>query len=156
MERKCCVFKDSEYILFIKITFTEKGKNIYYEICRAVLLFSMFDHTPPLQIIVYKFSAQVGKLTTLSIDFNIQLPTRWYIITLVPRGVQRNNFLGMSSNRREGGTKHSFALLYHVLFLFVCICAVVVVFLLLFLFCFVFLLFFFCFVFSSSSLRGFL
>ena len=45
-------------------------------------------------ILVYKISAQVPKLTTFSIDFSIKLPTKWYmyITTLIPRGVQRNDF----------------------------------------------------------------
>ena len=60
--------------------------------------FHFFYQTPTLQILVYKLSAQVPKLTTLSIDFSIKLPTRWYITTLVPSGVQRNDFSGISSN----------------------------------------------------------
>ena len=45
-----------------------------------------FDTTPAQPILVYTIPAQVSRLTTLSIDFSIQLPTKWYIVTLVPRG----------------------------------------------------------------------
>ena len=43
---------------------------------------------PALQILVYAIFAQVVRLTTLPIDFRIKLPTKWYIATLVPGGVQ--------------------------------------------------------------------
>ena len=62
--------------------------------------FHCLDDTPTLQILVYKISAHVPKLTTLTIDFSIKLPTRWYITTLVPRGVQRNDFF-LESHRTD-------------------------------------------------------
>ena len=46
---------------------------------------------------VYKFSAQVTRLTTLCIEFSIKIPTMRYIATLVPLGVQRILFLPGSS-----------------------------------------------------------
>ena len=61
--------------------------------CFIVLI---FYHTPALQILVYTIIAQVVRLTTLPIDFCINLPTKWYIATLEPRGVQRNLFLRVS------------------------------------------------------------
>ena len=70
--------------------------------------FHFFDQTPTLQILVYKLSAQVPKLTTLSIDFSIKLPTRWYITILVPSGVQRNDFSGISSNGLQGLSEPEF------------------------------------------------
>lgn len=63
-----------------------------------VFKISDFCHTLTLQKHVYKLSAQVARLTTLCIEFSIKLPTRWYITTLVPLGVQRNFFLKGSSN----------------------------------------------------------
>ena len=46
----------------------------------------LFYPTAALQILVYTISAQVVRFTTLPIDFSIKLLTKWYIVTLVPRG----------------------------------------------------------------------
>ena len=51
--------------------------------CLIVLI---FYPTPTLRIPVYTILAQVVRLTTLPIDFNIKLPTNWYIAILVPMG----------------------------------------------------------------------
>ena len=42
---------------------------------------------------VYKIPAQVARLKTLTIDFSIILPIKWYIATLVPRGATKNEGL---------------------------------------------------------------
>ena len=64
------------------------------------IVFALFDPTSTLQILVYKISAHVPKLKTLSIDFSIKLPTGWYILTLVSNGVQRNDIL-LESHRTD-------------------------------------------------------
>ena len=65
---------------------------------RVFYCVNTFYPTPALQILVYTISAQFVRLTTLPIDFSIKVPTKWYIATLVPRGVQRNLFLRVSPN----------------------------------------------------------
>ena len=49
--------------------------------CLIVLMF--LSYSCPIDL-VYTISAQNAKLTTLPIGFNIKLPTKWYIATLIP------------------------------------------------------------------------
>ena len=50
-----------------------------------------FDPTPALHTCIHvnTVSAQVARLTTLPIEFGIKLPSKGYIVTLVPRGAPK-------------------------------------------------------------------
>ena len=66
--------------------FTLNEENIYQNYAQVFYCVKKLDLNPALQILVYTFFSQVARLTTLSNEFSIKLPTQWYIATLVTGG----------------------------------------------------------------------
>ena len=89
------LLNDHEYLLeeFNDIYKKKSHIKIIMYGCFIVLI---FYPTHPLQILVYTISAQVARLTTLPIDFSIKLPSKWYIATCVPWGMQQIFFEGLT------------------------------------------------------------
>ena len=48
------------------------------------------DPTRSIQILAYTITAQIARLTALPNGFSIKLPTKWFLATMVPRGLQLN------------------------------------------------------------------
>ena len=66
--------------------FTLYEEIIYQNYAQVFYCVKKFDPNPALQILVYTFFSQDARLTTLSNELSIKLPTQWYIATLVTRG----------------------------------------------------------------------